>query len=173
MNNTLATFTVDQKNKKISDLNLTQKQFKFKCKRKATLCCNLGGPILTKKDINNIQSTGHSLEEFLDLENNKTQNSSITFGRLKTRPDGSCIFLNYDNQQNKQNCSMYKSRPALCRLYPFHFEFLSPDKIALQFIPCCMGLNDPEGKILDEQFIRLTLLEPLFDVFELYKNWKT
>lgn len=173
MNNTIATFTVDQKKQKICDLKFAVKQFKFKCLQKATLCCKLGGPILTKKDINNIRSAGHSLEEFLDPENNKTQNSSNSFGRLKTRPDGSCIFLNYDDQQKKQNCSIYKSRPAFCKLYPFHFEFLSPEKIALKFIPCCMGLNNPDGKILDEQYIRAVLLEPLNDVFELYENRKT
>jgi len=173
MNNTIATFAVDPKKRIIRDLKITQKQFKFKCTRKATLCCKLGGPVLTKKDINSIQSAGHSLEQFFNSENNKIQISSNTFGRLKTRPDGSCIFLDCDKQQNKHNCSIYESRPALCRLYPFHFEFLSAERIALKFIPCCMGLNDPDGKILDEQFINLVLLEPLLDAFELYKNGKT
>ena len=167
MNNIVATFRIDQKNRTIHDFKITQKQFKFKCKRNATLCCKLGGPILTKKDIQQIQAAGHSTEDFLESPKTSDYNS---LGSLKTRPDGSCIFLNYDKTQNQNNCSIYNARPALCRLYPFNFEFLGPNRIALKFIPCCLGLKNPEGKVLDEKFVTTVLLEPLLDAIQLSKT---
>ncbi len=166
MNNIVATFSINPKNRTIHDLKITQKQFKFKCKRKAILCCKLGGPILTKKDIQKIQSAGHSIEDFFEPPKTNVDNS---LGSLKTRPDGSCIFLNYDKTQNQNNCSIYTARPALCRLYPFNFELLGPDRIALKFIPCCLGLKNPEGKLLDEKFVTTVLLEPLLDAIQLSK----
>ena len=166
MSKIVATFTINQKNRTIHDLKITQKQFRFKCKRNATLCCKLGGPILTKKDIQQIQKAGHLTDDF--LEANKISDSS-SLGSLKTRPDGSCIFLTQDKDQNKHNCSIYTARPALCRLYPFNFEFLGTNRIALSFIPCCLGLKNPEGKVLDENFVTTVLLEPLFDAIQLSK----
>ena len=167
MNDIIAILTVNQQNRTIVDIKITQKQFKFKCKRNATLCCKLGGPTLTKKDITKIQSAGHSLEDFIQPPKNDATNC---IGSLKTRTDGSCIFLKHDKQQNKQNCEIYDFRPALCKIYPFHFEPLGPDKVALKLIPCCLGLNNPEGKDLDEKFISSVLLEPLLDVIELIHN---
>lgn len=164
MNNTLAILTLDHKNRSIRDIHLTQKQFKFKCKRNATLCCKLGGPVLTKEDIKKIKFAGYSTDDFLEPLKTNAEN---LLGRLKTRPDGSCIFLNYDKTQNQNNCRIYNSRPSLCRLYPFTFEILESDRIALKLIPCCLGLNNPEGKILDEQFVTKNLLEPLFDAIKL------
>ena len=167
MSDIVATFSIDQKNRTIHDVKITQKQFKFKCKRNATLCCKLGGPILTTKDIQQIQSAGHSIDNFLEPPKTNGENS---LGNLKTRPDGSCIFLNYDKTQNQNNCSIYNFRPALCRLYPFNFEFLGPDRIALKFIPCCLGLKNPEGKLLNEKFVTTVLLEPILDAIQLSKN---
>ncbi|MCW4023298.1 MAG: YkgJ family cysteine cluster protein [archaeon] len=167
MNNTLAILTLDTQNHSILGIQITQKQFKFKCKRNASLCCKLGGPILTENDINKIKLAGYSTDDFLELFKTNAEHLS---GCLKTRTDGSCIFLNYDKTQNLHNCSIYNSRPSLCKLYPFTFELLESDRIALQLIPCCLGLNDPEGKVLDEKFVRKNLLEPLFDAIELSKT---
>ena len=164
MNNTIAILILDLKNRTIRDIQITQNQFKFKCKRNATLCCKLGGPILTKKDINKIKLAGNSTQDFIEPPESNAEN---LLGRLKTRPDGSCVFLNYDKTQNIHNCSIYNCRPSLCRLYPFSFEILESDRIALKLIPCCLGLNNPDGKILDEQFVTTNLLEPLFDAIEL------
>ncbi|MDG6223580.1 MAG: YkgJ family cysteine cluster protein [Candidatus Bathyarchaeota archaeon] len=170
MNNVVAILTVNHKKRTIRDLKITQKQFKFKCKRGATLCCKLGGPILSKKDLNQILSKGHSEDDFLEPVTSETEPSAIVCGSLKTKSDGSCIFLSQDEARNNHNCIIYNNRPALCRLYPFTFELLSPNRIALKFIPCCMGLNDPEGKNLDERFISSALLEPLLDAIELTQN---
>jgi Fe-S-cluster containining protein len=37
--------------------------------------------------------------------------------RLKTKPNGECIFLGDDGR-----CQIYRSRPQLCRMYPFGAE---------------------------------------------------
>jgi Fe-S-cluster containining protein len=170
MSEIVAILTVDRKNRTILDLKITQKQFKFKCKREATLCCKLGGPILSKNDVNQIQKEGHYNDDFLEPTTPKNADTSIVCGFLKTRPDGSCIFLSPDNARNNYNCNIYNFRPALCRLYPFTYELFAPDCIALKFIPCCMGLNNSEGKKLDENFITNVLLEPLLDAIALTKN---
>ncbi len=160
MNNIIATLTLDPKTSRIRDIKLSQKLFKFKCKRKATLCCKLGGPILTKNDINKIKLAGHFTDDF--LETSKTDDKNF-LGSLKTRPDGSCIFLDYDKTKNQHNCGIYDSRPSLCRLYPFTYELLGSDSVAIKLIPCCLGLNSPDGKIIDKKFVTTNLLEPLFD----------
>jgi len=74
-----------------------------------------------------------------------------------------CIFLKFDAERNCFQCSIYDHRPALCMLSPFRFESLSSNRIALKFIPCCMGLNNPDGKPLDENFVSTSLLEPLLE----------
>lgn len=170
MNDVIALLTFDPQKRNILAIKIVKKQFKFKCKRQATLCCKLGGPMLTKNDVKKIQSVGYSLDDFLESPKTTLKNSSTMYGGLKTRPDGSCVFLNFDEAQNKQICNIYATRPALCRLYPFNFEFLGDNRIALKFIPCCMGLNNPEAKTLDEQFISSVLLGPLLDVMELEKT---
>jgi len=167
MKDVIATLTLDPNLRTIRKIKLNQKQFKFKCKRKATLCCKLGGPILAKNDINKIKLAGHSTDDF--LESPKTNDKNL-LGSLKSRPDGSCIFLDYDKTKNQHNCGIYHSRPSLCRLYPFTFEILGSDRVALRLIPCCIGLNNPDGKILDKKFVTTNLLEPLFDAIELRQN---
>jgi len=89
MNDVVALITVDPKTRTIADLKITQKQFKFKCKQGATLCCKLGGPVLTKKDVEQILSAGHCMTDFLEETNSRNESSPNTCGSLKTRKDGS------------------------------------------------------------------------------------
>jgi len=89
-------------------------------------------------------------------------------GSLKNREDGECIFLKSDAEQNRYECSIYDFRPILCRLYPFDFERIGSDSIVLKFIPCCRGLNNPHGKLVDERFVNKHLLAPLLEAVELF-----
>ena len=165
MNDTLAIFTLDKKNKKISNLLVTQKQFRFRCLRCADLCCRLGGPELLEDDVKRIEATGHSRKYFLEPEKMNQSTLTHAVGTLKTRKDGSCIFLT-QNSEMEIICSIYKFRPMLCKIYPFIIESLHQNKIALKFIPCCKGLNNPEGKILDEKFFS-ELLNEFIDLTDL------
>ena len=170
MNNVIAVITMDSQNSTIMDLTITQKPFRFKCKRCAALYCKLGGPVITRKDAKLIESAGYCVTDFLEPINRNEDCSPLVYGSLKTRKDGSCIFLKFDAEQKCHNCSIYDFRPALCRLYPFSFERLGYNKIALNIIPCCMGLNNPKGKVMDEKYVSSRLLEPLLEAMELLQK---
>jgi Fe-S-cluster containining protein len=167
MNDVVAVITLDSQNRKIADLKLAQKQFRFKCKRCAALCCKLGGPMLTRKDAESIEDAGYPMKDFLEPINRDNKGAPKVYGSLKSREDGSCIFLQQDIEQNCFRCGIYDFRPALCRLYPFSFERLGSNRIALRFIPCCRGLNNPEGKVLDGEFVSSHLLEQLLEAMKL------
>ena len=170
MNDVVAVITLDPENRQICDLKLTQNQFRFKCKQCAALCCKLGGPVLTQKDAELIEAAGYAVKDFVEPANRDALPHFV--GGLKTREDGSCIFLDFDAEQNCFQCGIYDYRPALCRLYPFRFESLDCNHVALKLIPCCMGLNNPEGKVLDEEFVSSNLLEPLLESIELLQKSK-
>jgi len=165
----VAVITLDSTNRKVDDLTITQ-QFRFKCKRCAALCCKLGGPVLTRKDAELIENAGYPVKDFLEPLNTDEEGSPRVYGSLKTRKDGSCIFLKFDVELNCFKCSIYDFRPALCRLYPFSFEGLGSNRIALKYIPCCIGLNNPEGELLDKKFVSRHLIEPLLEAMELLRK---
>jgi len=164
----LAKITIDSKSKQIRDLSLFQKHFRFKCGRCATFCCRLGGPKLSRKDIERIEKTDYSAKDFLEPTNSEFKGLSVMHGSLRNRKDGSCIFLKFDAKQNRYECSIYDFRPILCRLYPFDFDRVGSNIIVLKFIPCCRGLNNPNGKLVDEKFITNHLLAPLLEAIELF-----
>ncbi|PVX26880.1 MAG: hypothetical protein CW691_00065 [Candidatus Bathyarchaeum sp.] len=166
MNEAVAVITFDPKNGTPKDLKLTT-NLRFKCKRCAALCCKLGGPPLTRKDVEQIKKAGYRVNDFLEPINRNVKVLPQTCGTLKTRADGSCIFLQSDNEQKQFTCSIYDFRPALCRLYPFSFEKQGSNSIALKIIPCCMGLNNPEGEQLTEHFVASRLLEPLMEAMQM------
>ena len=150
-------------------ISLPQKHLRFKCRRCATFCCKLGGPWLTRKDIERIERVGYDAKDFLkSVLNNEVKGLPIMRGSLKNREDGSCIFLNFDVGKNRYKCSIYDFRPALCRLYPFDFDWISPNSLVLKFIPCCRGLNNRDGELVDEKFVDNHLLGALLEAIGLF-----
>ena len=170
MNDVIAVITFEPKNRKITKLKLANIQFRFKCKRCAVLCCKLGGPVLTRKDTELIAAAGYPIKDFLEPMNGYTEGLPLAVGGLKTRADGSCVFLKFDAEHNCFQCSIYDYRPVLCRLYPFRFESLSSNQFALKFIPCCMGLKNPEGEPLDENFVSTSLVGLLHETMSLIQS---
>lgn len=170
MNEVLALITLDSELREVADLSLKQKHFRFKCKRCAALCCKLGGPVLTRKDVERIEDAGYPVKDFLEPVSRGIQGLSFLYGIMKNREDGSCTFLKFDAEQNCHTCSIYDFRPVLCRLYPFRFEIVDSSGIALKFIPCCRGLNNLEGELLDEKFVSSYLLEPLLETVGLLQK---
>lgn len=161
----MARITVNPETKQICDLSVHQNSVRFKCIRCATFCCKLGGPALARKDIERIKQAGYSAKDFLKhMPNSEFKGLPIMDGYLKNKEDGSCIFLKFDAKENRHVCSIYDFRPALCRLYPFDFDWVSSNTIVLTFIPCCRGLNLPEGKLVNEEFIVNYLSSPILEL---------
>ncbi len=159
MDDILAIITLDRKRRK-NKIAVIQKQFKFKCLKCADLCCKLGGPELTAEDIERIEDAGYNTKDFFDPKT-CNNNSLKTIGSLKKKQDGSCIFLEYKDAVNYSPCIIYEFRPTLCRIYPFRIESLDDNKIAFKFIPCCKGLQNNEGRILDKEFFRENIEEAI------------
>lgn len=108
------------------------------------------------------------MKDFLEPANSEFKGLPVMRGSLRNREDGSCIFLKFDAKENRYECSIYDLRPILCRLYPFDFDRVGSNIIVLKFIPCCRGLNSPDGKLVDERFINSHLLAPLLEAIELF-----
>jgi Fe-S-cluster containining protein len=70
---------------------------------------------------------------------------------MKKNNEGKCFFLK-DNQ-----CSIYMSRPLICRFYPFELKFESDkDQHVFGFTVECSGIN--KGRIMNrEDFEKLFL----------------
>ena len=108
--------------------------------------------MLSLKDVERLKKAGYKEAEFLD----------DAHGNLRSKADGSCVFLQVDKERHFFECSVYDSRPALCRLYPFHFEKINPNSFMLKILPC-RGLNRRYGELVDEKFIITHLLDALHD----------
>jgi Fe-S-cluster containining protein len=169
MNDVLAQIILDSKLKHVTGLCIEQKGFRFKCTRCAALCCKLGGPALTKEDVERIKDAGYRETDFLETTNGN-RSSALLSDDMKSGKDGSCVFLEFDNKLDCYKCRIYDFRPLLCRLYPFSFEIEDSNRAVLKFIPCCTGLNNPEGERLDEKFVSNYLLELLLEAVELRKK---
>jgi Fe-S-cluster containining protein len=155
MNEVLALIFVNSKFVRVTGFSIEQKRFKLKCKRCADLCCKLGVPPLTILDVERIEERGYSVKDFLEPESNG----------MKSRENGSCIFLEFDSKQNRYKCNIYDFRPLLCRLYQFSLEFTDSSQLALKFIPCCRGLNNNEGETLNN-FVSNYLFELLLEALK-------
>ena len=164
LDNHVATITMDFSQKTVKDIKISQKQFRFKCKRCSTLCCKLGGPIITEEEAKKIQQTGVDIKDFVEPPHKS--NHKIV-GTLKSNKDGSCVFLKFDPEQNVYKCGIYDQRPNLCKIYPFRFEKIGATKVAVKIIPCCLGLNSPEGLEVNAQFVTDVLIEPLLQTINL------
>ena len=166
---TLKIASIKLYNKKVEkDLEFTKKNLKFNCKRCARLCCRLGGPPLFKKDVNKLQKLGYQLEEFLQKEHSSRQYNSRVIGNLKNKKDGSCIFLKSTKGKRIKSCTIYDSRPILCRLFPFKIAKTDKRIFSFEVIPCCNGLNDYEnGDNIDEIYFKKNIHSLLLEYVEL------
>ena len=128
MKETIAKVKVNLETGQVSDIRLYERSLRFKCKRCAIYCCKLGPPDLSKEDIEQIESAGYKISEFVE--------DAKTLCAMKSKKDGSCIFLRIDEKGNVHECSIYDVRPTLCRLYPFEVKRINTDSFLLKIIPC-------------------------------------
>jgi len=158
LNENVAEVIVNPKNKRVTKIIIHQKRLRFKCQRCAVFCCKLGGPKLTERDVDRIEQASYSLEEFLELvSNNEFKSLPIMCGRLKSKEDGSCVFLSFEAKKNVYEWSIYGVRPALYRLYPFDFERINSSFFMLKLIPCCKGLYKHDGELVNKSFVNKKL----------------
>lgn len=144
---------MEHKTNEILGVTVYEKNLRFECRRCATFCCELGGPKLTKKDIERIEHAGYNARQFLVPFRGASEIPPTFLGGLKSKEDGSCIFLKPNPKKGNYECSIYDSRPVLCRMYPFDFQKINSKSLMLRVIPCCRGLSTQKGALVDERFI--------------------
>jgi len=138
----IAEIAIKPRTKHAISLNFHGDPLRFRCQRCAVFCCKLGGPKLMGKDVERLSQAGYDLDTFLD-------DKRVS---LKSRKDGSCIFLFFNAEEGIYECSVYDHRPTFCRLYPFQLERSRPQTYVLKFIPCCNGLNTVDGEVVNGKF---------------------
>jgi Fe-S-cluster containining protein len=154
----VAEFKLNLETGQLLDVHLLERNLRFKCKRCATYCCKLGGPCLTKEDIEQIESVGHRASEFVENSRRRYGNHSLMTSAMKNRKDGLCIFLRKDEERIGYQCSIYDTRPTLCRLFPFEVKRIDVGSFVLEVLPC-NGLNDADGELVNNEFVVKHLLE--------------
>jgi len=154
----IAEITFDSKTKQIVNV-FFRKDLKFKCQRCAVFCCRLGGPKLNVKDLQRLEKAGYKPEIYIDNIGKKGDNEQY----MKEKEDGSCVFLKYNIESKKYECTIYEFRPSVCRFYPFEFLSKGQNTGVLRIIPCCNGLNVLNGEPIDRKFFEKNLLEAIID----------
>lgn len=82
----------------------------FRCNRSCADCCKYLTVKLYKKDIENIKREGFDEAFFMDFD---THIKSPVLRIINEK----CVFLG--KKKGRYYCKIYKSRPKVCRLYPF------------------------------------------------------
>ena len=164
MKENIARITVNPETKQVFDIHFYERNVRFKCKKCAIYCCKLGGPSLTKKDVDKIESVGYDTSEFTEFAKRRYGSFPVMPNAITNKKDGSCIFLRMGGQGNGYECLVYDVRPVLCRLYPFEFEKINSNSFLLKIIPCCNGLNNPDGELVNERFIAEHLIESIYAI---------
>jgi Fe-S-cluster containining protein len=161
----VARIILNPQTKQTTNITVYQENLRFKCKQCATFCCKLGGPNLTKGDIERIKQAGYKTESFLGpVQNGKYESMIAPYGCLRSKKDGSCIFLKLNHEKHSYECTIYCVRPILCRIYPFQVETPSPNRIVIKIISCCRGLNNADGELVDKRFITNHIVETIFNL---------
>ncbi|NJE07355.1 YkgJ family cysteine cluster protein [Thermococcus sp. M39] len=137
--------------------------FKFKCLENCAECCFRLDIPLRDEDIERIEELGYSTWEFVDYEKMFYRGDKFLGYALKKRPfDDGCIFLGEDGK-----CKIYPHRPLACKLYPFVLVRQGTViEVYVRNDDFCRGINHPEGKKIDLEFVR----EYFWEVIERYRQ---
>ncbi len=122
------------------------KRARWKCINCGKLCCALGAPNLSRQDMARLEKAERMKKYFVPMKNKTAYN--LTDFSLKAKKGGECIFQKY--RDKKSRCLIHKFRPALCEMFPFHFERKGAT-VFVHFLPC-EGIG--KGDVITEEFIR-------------------
>ena len=176
-----------------------EKPYRFTCQQCGKCCSDKDTIVnLTYTDILRIQSDKNlSLEELLSVvgyyiyENEPTEDQlqkmvvppiltqrGPAFLGLRKNSEGKCVYLSETNQ-----CTIYQSRPAICRSFPFHFHYTpvpKPEKridiemtYATKAIKYCPGIGTPFPLVNAQKWLHTgeTTLKDLLKEIILIKQW--
>ena len=116
------------------------------CVRCTKSCRDLPGHtrniLLAQSDIKRITDcTKLAAREF-----SVSSGGSFPYIRKMRKLGGRCIFL------QKSTCSIYRSRPVICRFYPFFLNPVRNNKFEIGFDLSCSGMD--KGPYRNERFFR-------------------
>jgi Fe-S-cluster containining protein len=121
------------------------KNVRFKCLRCA-LCCGdtknrVRSILLFKIEAGRIsRKTSKSLDDFAE----KVEGFEPYVYRMKKTEEGKCVFL------KDSSCSIYESRPLICRFYPFQLKNIKTDRYAFECTTECPSIG--KGPQLKKRF---------------------
>lgn len=165
INEEIAEVVYNPENKKVKKIIWYQNDLRFKCMQCGVFCCKLGGPRLTKNDVERLEHAGYKSKDFFKTTvNSNFKGSPIMVGRMKNGKDGSCILLSYNSNIETCKCSVYDLRPVLCRLYPFDFRRKNPNTLILKLNPCCNGINNSSEEVVNERFVSRYILDSMLEI---------
>jgi Fe-S-cluster containining protein len=72
--------------------------------------------------------------------------NSVPYERKMRKIGGRCMFL------QGAGCSIYESRPLICRFYPFCLRRAEDGEFRIGFDSACSGIG--KGPVRDEEFFR-------------------
>jgi Fe-S-cluster containining protein len=84
----------------------------FTCERCGE-CCKKLYILLSDSDISRIESFDYRMNDFSEIE----PLGEYKGKRVLKKINGKCVFL--ENKDGKFSCSIYESRPEICKKYPF------------------------------------------------------
>mgnify|MGYP000445087340 CR=1 FL=1 len=117
---------------------------KFSCIRCGKCCCIRDGVVyLQHKDIQRLAKYFQISEKEFLRKYTHTEDKHIV---LNDFPNGNCIFFDSDN-----GCTVYKHRPAQCRIFPFWEHIISSRENWEKTARECPGINT--GKLYSPEEI--------------------
>ncbi len=124
---------------------------RFRCTR-CGLCCGntrerVRRVLLLDSDVERIvAATQKSVEEFAEKTRGR---EPYVYEMIKTGEGGKCFFL------ENERCTIYASRPLICRFYPFELRIVGNGKREFLCTTECPGIG--RGKKLTENYFKKLL----------------
>jgi len=130
----------------VRTFKLDTKDLRFNCRRCATFCCRLGGPVVSRKDLARLRRGIRKIDRFTETVAVGTSVAKV----LASKPNGQCILLS-KGRRNRYRCLAYELRPDVCRTYPLKL-IRQGSRLTVLVFPC-RGLNYREGELINGELV--------------------
>ncbi len=138
----------------------------FSCQPECGKCCDEPGGIVYLRPEDAIALSKHhnlNVEDWLERDCHQTID-----GRYILNSDiytDVCIYLD-----SGKKCTVYESRPAQCKSFPFWAENVHSDKSWRLTVKSCPGLDSEEAFIIDGNTIRKKIIADR-DAYRGFRSW--